>query len=260
MLLAYQHDSGFVNAINHIRICLIAGKKLPTLLKKTEYYLEIMNRYGNAWAKSHMLLYWDTILVLMGKGSSDSSDVQENLLKNPAHLTNYHKAMQSYWRGHSERCHHFSGKLMLGDDNGCRHHRVFFLLYYGLNSFKMLKPLCALKLKAIPQDTVKALQTAAHYSPWNFRNKVHLLQAQILSHEGRNDEAGASYGSAITSARSSGFIHEEGLASELAGFHYKKIGDHRSARGFFNQARECYTEWGSQLKVDSISLQLGLLA
>ena len=69
-----------------------------------------------------------------------------------------------------------------------------------------------------------------------------------------------SYAAAIDSARSSGFIHEQGLACELAGYHCKKIFDLRNARSFFDQAKECYTEWGSQMKVDSVTRQLRSLS
>ena len=81
----------------------------------------------------------------------------------------------------------------------------------------------------------------------------------MKSHEGKHDEAKASYVASINSAKASGFIHEQGLACELAGKHYKKVGDNSSARTFFNQAKVCYTQWGSQMRVDSISCQLNLL-
>ena len=86
--------------------------------------------------------------------------------------------------------------------------------------------------------------------------KVHLLEAECFSQEGRHDEAKASYAAAITSARCSRFVHEQGLACEMAGFHYKKMGDDRSAWGFFHQAKECYETWGSQVKVAKMSRQL----
>ena len=81
----------------------------------------------------------------------------------------------------------------------------------------------------------------------------------MKSHEGKHDEAKASYVASINSAKASGFIHEQGLACELAGKHCKKVGDNSSARTFFNQAKVCYTEWGSQMRVDSITSQLKLL-
>lgn len=85
------------------------------------------------------------------------------------------------------------------------------------------------------------------------------MEAELKSHEGKHNEAKASYDASINSAQASGFIHEQGLACELAGKHCKKIGDNRSARSYFNQAKVCYTEWGSEMKVDSITSQLNLL-
>ena len=90
--------------------------------------------------------------------------------------------------------------------------------------------------------------------------QVHLLEAEQFSFLNRNSEAQSSYAAAINSARSSGFIHEQGLAFELAGFHFKKVFDLRSAWNSFDQAKQCYTEWGSQMKVDSVSRQLRSLS
>jgi len=82
------------------------------------------------------------------------------------------------------------------------------------------------------------------------------LEAEIFSFRGHQDKANASYAAAIASACSSRFVHEQGLACELAGFHYKKNGDHQGAWSYFNQAKQCYTDWGSQMKVDSVTRQL----
>ena len=85
------------------------------------------------------------------------------------------------------------------------------------------------------------------------------MEAELKSYEGKHDEAKAYYVASISSAEASGFIHEQGLACELAGKHCKKLGDNSSARNFFNQAKVCYTEWGSQMRVESIARQLNLL-
>ena len=83
-----------------------------------------------------------------------------------------------------------------------------------------------------------------------------MLEAEHFSLQNLNSEAQASYAAAISSARSSGFIHEQGLACELAGYHCKNAGDGSSAAIFFDQAKRCYIEWGSQMKVDSVTEQL----
>jgi hypothetical protein len=93
-----------------------------------------------------------------------------------------------------------------------------------------------------------------------YSSQVHLLEAEQFSLRNHNSKAQASYAAAISSARSSGFIHEQGLACELAGRHYKKIDEFRSAWSFFDQAKRCYTEWGSQMKVDYVTQQLDSLS
>jgi hypothetical protein len=92
-----------------------------------------------------------------------------------------------------------------------------------------------------------------------FIAQVQLLEAEQFSHQNKNSQAHASYIAAINSARSSGFIHEQGLACELAGYHYKNVCDFNSARDFFGQAKQCYLEWGSLMKVESVSHQLDSL-
>ena len=87
-----------------------------------------------------------------------------------------------------------------------------------------------------------------------------MLEAELFSLQNLNSKAQASYTAAINSARSSGFIHEQGLACELAGYHYKKICNLSCAWILFDQAKRCYAEWGSQMKVDSVTCQLGSLS
>ena len=84
-----------------------------------------------------------------------------------------------------------------------------------------------------------------------------MLRAENFSYLGDLVKAEASYAAAIKSARSSGFIHEQGLACELAGYHYEEnVGDIGCARGFFDQAIDCYLQWGSKMKVDSITCHI----
>ncbi len=87
-----------------------------------------------------------------------------------------------------------------------------------------------------------------------------MLEAEKFSIQNLNSEAQASYAAAISSSRSSGFINEQGLACELAGYHYEKVCDFSSACILFDQAKRCYAEWGSQMKVDSVTRQLGSLS
>lgn len=154
---------------------MVSGEALPTVLKRLEYYLGVTSKYGNTFSKTHLLLYRDTLLLLMGKTATDNySQVQDNALKNfSLETTYYHKATRAFWIGHSERCHHFIEKLFQGvSGSGGRHLRGFLYLLYGLNSFRITRRTTPQKTKAIPHNALKALKTAAEYSRWNFINKV----------------------------------------------------------------------------------------
>ena len=100
------------------------------------------------------------------------------------------------------------------------------------------------------------MRDAAAISEWNFLNKLTLLEAELYSFEKKNDRALASYDASIASARNSRFTHEQGLACERAGFHCKKMNDKGRALQYFQQARECYQEWGSSMKMAFIQKEL----
>ena len=139
------------------------------------------------------------------------------------------------------------------------HNRLLATFYYGLNAFSLSRKgqlIKAAKLKQVAKDALTLLSEAEELSAWNYRNKVLLLQGEMHSHEGKIDEAEAAYGAAITSARASKFIHEEGLACECAAFHCKRNGKLDHAVNFFHQAKLCYNEWGSSMKVDFCIRQL----
>ena len=130
--------------------------------------------------------------------------------------------------------------------------------YSALNSFRGVKNKNGsgskfLKVRDTFKDAITILKPAAELSPWNFRNKLHLLEAQMFSFDEKNVEAKASYAAAIASSCASRFIHEQGLACELAGLHYKKIGESETALHLLQRAKECYQSWGSQMKVESIA-------
>jgi len=150
------------------------------------------------------------------------------------------------------------------------YHRVFFvfiLIYYifttGLNSLDMVKKnLKVIKAKEAALKAIAAVKNAASSSEWNFAGKLQLMEAEHRSvlHRGFSfDQILACYDSSIAHAKQSRFIHEEGLACEKAGLYCKKVKDYGRAQSYFNQARACYSEWGSSVKVAFIQNELNNL-
>ena len=243
---------------------------MPTLLRETDKYLSLIGHNSNTMSRAYLLTYRQTISTLIDKGvntgvaidQAESRDMSEEMYTHRRSVvSNFHQGLQSFWIGYNERCFHFIEKLLEMRQAG-GHHRLMALFYHGLNAFILMRKgkLKVSKLKQIPQDALRQLRAAEELSKWNYRNKVFLLQAELFSLECKNDEARAAYAAAITSARASRFIHEQGLACECAGFHCKRVGDQNQAWDFFNQAKICYNQWGSSMKVEFCNRQMNLLS
>jgi len=115
-------------------------------------------------------------------------------------------------------------------------------------------------VKTLYKDAISTLSSAAELSPWNFNCKVFLLKAELNSFEQKCEEAQSAYAAAITSSSSSRYVHVQGLACELAGLHYKKNDQVQTALDFFQQAKKCYSQWGSQMKVESITRHIDMMS
>ena len=122
-----------------------------------------------------------------------------------------------------------------------------------------------IKSKKVVLKAMAAVKDIASSSEWNFAGKYHLLEAEFHALKMQQCDAVkhrrimALYDSSIARAKQSRFIHEEGLACEKAGLFCKKVQDYGRAQSYFNQARACYTEWGSSVKVAFIQNELNNL-
>lgn len=135
---------------------------------------------------------------------------------------------------------------------------VLFLHLSGLNALDNLKKReHSVKSKEALKIAFEAMRAASANSDKNFANKLRVLEAeqQSLSTKYRHN-AISMYNASISSAKKSGFIHEQGLACERAGFHCMREKNNAKALEYFKQARECYEEWGSNMKVEFIQKEM----
>ncbi len=95
----------------------------------------------------------------------------------------------------------------------------------------------------------KQLLEWAEQCPENFQNRAVLVAAEIARIEGRELDAERLYEEAIRSARENGFIHNQGLAAELAARFYAARGFDTIARAYLRDARHSYLQWGAAGKV-----------
>jgi PAS domain S-box-containing protein len=95
----------------------------------------------------------------------------------------------------------------------------------------------------------RKLRLWADNCPDNFENRAALVSAEIARLEGRDIDAMQLYEQAIRSARTSGFVHNEALAYELAARFYAARGFDEFARTYLRNARNGYLRWGAMGKV-----------
>ena len=85
--------------------------------------------------------------------------------------------------------------------------------------------------------------------PENFGGRAALLGAEIARLEGRELDAEQLFESAVKAARANGFVHNEGLANELAARFYIARGFDKIGDTYLRDARDCYLRWGADGKV-----------
>ena len=85
----------------------------------------------------------------------------------------------------------------------------------------------------------------SEHSLWNWENKVLLLEAESMFTNGDFERAGPLYDSAIRSAREHKFIHEEAIASDLAGTYHYERGLREKSYSYLVHSVACYEKWGA---------------
>lgn len=123
---------------------------------------------------------------------------------------------------------------------------LFLVFFQGLAAFHMFRYQGRdTKWLRIGESSMRLLQLWVGHSAWNFENKFFLLEAEMYFSKGEYDHAETKYLSAIKSARSHRFLHEEGLSLELLSSFYKAYERKNDERTHMTRAIKCYKEWGA---------------
>ena len=78
---------------------------------------------------------------------------------------------------------------------------------------------------------------------WNFKNKVLLIEAELHYALRAFDKAATRYQVSIKAAQEHNFIHEQAIASELAGIFFLERGLSEKSYSHFKNSSDCYEEW-----------------
>ncbi|MBD1915322.1 MULTISPECIES: EAL domain-containing protein [Cyanophyceae] len=109
----------------------------------------------------------------------------------------------------------------------------------------------ATRWQRIQQQQEKLAQWA-NSAPSNHRHRWQLVEAEIARVEGRYLEAMEAYDGAIASAKTHGFVQDEGLANELAARFYLAWGRDKLAQLYLHDAYDAYAHWGAKAKTQQL--------
>jgi hypothetical protein len=276
-----MHHRGFelgMQAGNRVLAChhlccavhreIISGTHLQTIKSEIEFYLKLAKQYSLPDVESTLQIYYNNVLILIGeKPIGPLLQTQPESLHEETHeIELVQEMMVALFRSHIERAQNLSKKWEVLSKkkvlkvpirliSGAFYCGLAMTSMYRTKKLKSKPPLNSVREKWLP-----VLLKAEECSQWNFKCKASILKAELNSLKGSKEEAELEYDVAISSSHSSKFVHEEGLACELAAFHYKHHGNNDKALKLFCQAMKCYEKWGSQMKVDQMVHQIYLVS
>jgi len=249
-----------------ITICLAVGDPLADVQTECENGLAFAKRvrFGLVihlcGAQLGLIRTLRGVTPVLGRLDHDDysePDVERNLASNP----NLVFAEFYYWT-RKVQARVFAGDYASAADAAFKGQRLYWTsaAMFETADFRLYAALAHAGAwnAASPEDRPKHFdQLAAHYkqlevwaehSPPTFENRAALVGAEIARIEGRMLDAEELYEQAIRSARANGFVHNEGLANELAGRFYAARGFERIATTYLRDARYCYLRWGADGK------------
>ncbi|UFS79079.1 MULTISPECIES: trifunctional serine/threonine-protein kinase/ATP-binding protein/sensor histidine kinase [Rhizobium] len=107
--------------------------------------------------------------------------------------------------------------------------------------------------KKVAQCHRAAIAGFADDNPFTFNNKLLLIDAEIARVEGRDTEALNLFERSAQAASAAGFLHEQGLAHELAARHARSNGLAFVSQAHVEAALKAYGSWGATAKVKRLS-------
>ena len=247
---------------------LHAGTNLQNLKEEIEIELKTTEHiYSFPMLGMKLRIYHKAVVALIGEipsGDLEQPEEEGFFDKEMAHVLT--EMVSLTFLGFYERAKHIFDKWEEenGDDESNKilnFRGTCIYYYYGLSAIGLHRRKSKTKRsRKITNKWFQYLQNASDYSTWNFKNKASLLLAEKLSLATKSDEAKIQYDLAIRSAESSKFVHEQGLACELAGMHYERQGNTEKARSLFTQAETCYEVWGSIVKTRQMREKINSLS
>ena len=122
---------------------------------------------------------------------------------------------------------------------------LYGLFFEGLLSFHFARRTDGDLHQGKGEAALTFFRDLAKVNTWNFENKYIILEAEMMNCYGYHEQALNLYTAAIRSANKHKLIHEEAIASELAGMHAYDQGMLLKSNYLLLHSVNCYKKWGA---------------
>ncbi|MCP3705601.1 AAA family ATPase [Paraburkholderia sp. CNPSo 3274] len=256
---------------------LLRNDPLDTVWRETEKSLEFIRKAGYADVVDMIVSQQRFIAAMQGRTNTLStfSDAQFEEAGFEARLTPDRNATMICWYWLLK----LKAKFLSGDyaEAMAASDKTRAMLWATASRIESLdyQYYAALTLTALYEDAPADQQPAwreslkaheeqlrewADIYPPTFLDKQALVSAEIARIEGRTLDAMGLFERAIQAARENRFVQNEGLANELAGRFYLRLGLETNGYAHLRAARTCFAVWGAYGKVAQLEERYPRLA
>jgi len=274
--IAGQQSGDFLNSRWNLQLSIamnyIAGQNLRAVQATIkDDYVKMMKDEKSAFFYGYILLHTQVITLQQGLHTIDidpSPTEAESLAKDRTNIifhlnSKIHKLVRSllFRKVDSNLLDELNICELITDRKMQLRPMLFMGIFYeGLTCFLcsigITDPTKSKSLIERGQSLLTRIRSLAEHSSWNWENKVLLLEAMEMHTMGNLDAAGPLYTSSIRSAREHKFIHEEAVASELAGEYSYEQGNHSDAYALFMHSIKCFKEWGADAVAKRVEMSV----
>ena len=247
----------------------LAGRPLSKIESETRAYSESFDHYKQETNFNYNEVYRQAMLNFMGRSedplvlTGDAYDEEKMIAQNKerndqtgAFFIHFNKLILSYYfQDYKQAIEHANEarerlESVLAKFEIPNHH--FYEALTLLAMYPDARKADRRKMMKRVRGNLRKLKKWAKDAEENYLHKYQLVNAERLRVLGRQDEARMEYDRAIAGATANRYIHEEGLAYEIAGRFYLHERSEGLAEFHLKAAYNAYREWGAKAKLRNL--------
>ena len=238
------------------------GEALGSVLAEAEKGLDFNNKTQNLHGTALISPHYQVVKTLLSKDgdylnlSMDGFDEGAFVKNNEQNFMGLcffyiYKTQLAYMFGAAEEAHRFGlrARELLHFITGFPSTQAG-VFYGALSACAVLSPADG-EWQSV-QDDLEQLNRWNEGAPWNFRHKLHLLEAEIARKKGEKLRAIECYTKALSASKENRFVHETALICERFSFFWEEMENTELSDYYAKQAYNYYELWGAKRKCDQL--------